>query len=66
MDNEERSTSIGTVIAIGFILLGVLNLFASRHYRRTTFSTGNIVPAIIFISVGLIILIVRAIQKTRE
>jgi hypothetical protein len=66
MDNKERTTSMGTVIAVGFILLGILNLFASRHYRRTTFSAAGILPGILFISIGVTILIIRAIRKTRE
>ena len=64
MDNKERSTSMGTVIAFGFILLGVLNLFAMRHYHKTTFAT--IIPGILFISIGVIILIIRAIRNTGE
>jgi hypothetical protein len=66
MNNKERSTSMGTVIAFGFILLGVLNLFASRNYRRTTFSAAGIIPGILFISIGVTILIIRAIRKSRE
>jgi hypothetical protein len=55
---------MGTVIAFGFILLGVLNLFALRHYHKTTFTT--IIPGILFISIGVIILIIRAIRNAGE
>jgi len=64
MDNKEGSTSMGTVIAFGFILLGVLNIFAVRHYHKATFT--SIVPGILFISIGVIILIIRAIRNTGE
>ena len=65
MDNNERKISLGTVISLGFILLGILNLFASGKYRRTTFSTASILPGMLFISIGVIILIIRANKKER-
>ena len=36
MNNGEKSISTGTVIGIGFIILGLLNLFA------TGFTTGQL------------------------
>ncbi len=35
MNNKERPIGIGTVVALGFIVLGILNLYASRHYHKT-------------------------------
>jgi uncharacterized membrane protein len=66
MNNKERSVSLGTVVALGFIVLGILNFFAARYYRRTSISTTSLIPGILFISIGVIILIIRAIRKTRE
>lgn len=66
MGNEERSISTGTVIALGFIVLGMLNLFASRFYHRTSISTTNRVPGFLFIIIGISILIIRAIKKNKE
>jgi hypothetical protein len=66
MSNGERSTSAGTVIGFGFIILGILNLFASRLYHRTSISTTNRVPGFLFIAIGITILIIKAIKKTRE
>jgi hypothetical protein len=66
MDDRERSTSLGTVLAIGFIILGILNLFGAFHYKKPSPISTSRIPAILFITTGLIILIVKAIKKTRE
>jgi hypothetical protein len=66
MENGERSTSTGTVIAIGFIVLGLLNLFATGFFKRTALSHTGKLPGLLFISIGVVILIIRAIKKNRE
>ena len=66
MSNDERSTSTGTVIGFGFILLGVLNIFASGMYQKTSFSSASKLPGLLFIAVGVTIVIVKMIKKTRE
>jgi lipopolysaccharide export LptBFGC system permease protein LptF len=66
MNEKERSTSLGTVIAFGFIILGILNLVGAFHYKKTSPVSSTRLPAILFIATGLIILIVKAIKKTKE
>ena len=66
MDEGERSTSTGTVIAFGFIILGFLNLFATGFYHRTALSHTGRLPGLLFIAVGITIFIVRAIKKQRN
>jgi hypothetical protein len=63
MNNKERPIGIGTVVALGFIVLGILNLFASHNYHRTSISTTSRLPGILFILVGVIILIIRTIRN---
>jgi hypothetical protein len=64
MSDRERSTSLGTVIAFGFILLGILNLFGALNYRKASPVSTSRIPALLFITTGLIILIVKAIRKS--
>ena len=64
MDEREKSTSLGTVIAFGFILLGILNLVGAFHYRKPSPISSSRLPAILFIATGLIILIIKAVKKT--
>jgi hypothetical protein len=66
MDNKEGSLSMGTVIAIGFIVLGIINLFALRNYHRTTFTTTKILPGLLFIAIGLTILIIRSVRRNKQ
>ena len=66
MSDKERSVSLGTVVAFGFILLGILNLFGALHYKKTSPISTTRTPAILFIMTGLIILIIKAVKKTRE
>jgi hypothetical protein len=66
MSNGEKTTSTGFVVAIGFIILGLLNLFATGFYRRTALSNTGKLPGFLFISVGVVILIIRAIKRSRE
>jgi uncharacterized membrane protein HdeD (DUF308 family) len=63
--NNNRQTSLGTVIGFAFILLGILNIFASRFYHRTSINTPSKIPGILFILIGLTIIIVRALRKMR-
>ena len=32
MNNERKTTSMGTVIGFGFIILGILSLFGTMNY----------------------------------
>ena len=66
MENGERSISTGTVVAVGFIVLGLLNLFATGFFKRTALSHTGKLPGLLFISIGAIILIVRVIRRNRE
>ena len=66
MSDKEKSVSLGMVIAFGFILLGILNLFGALHYKKSSPISTTRTPAILFILTGLIILIVRAVRKSRE
>lgn len=66
MSDNERSTSLGTVLAFGFIILGILNLFGALNYRKEAPISSNRLPAVLFIATGLIILIIKAIRKSRE
>ncbi len=34
MGDKERSVSLGTVVAFGFIILGILNLVGALHYKK--------------------------------
>jgi hypothetical protein len=65
MNDKERYPGTGTVIALGFILLGILILFA-HHYHKTSITTRSRIPGLLFILTGAIILIIRAIRKTRD
>jgi|tagenome__1003787_1003787.scaffolds.fasta_scaffold19660747_2 lipopolysaccharide export LptBFGC system permease protein LptF len=64
MSDRERSTSLGTVIAFGFIILGILNLFALLNYKKAPPISSRWMPAALFIATGLIILAVKAMKKT--
>jgi lipopolysaccharide export LptBFGC system permease protein LptF len=66
MSDRQRSVSLGTVIAFGFIILGILNLFGALHYKKASPISTTRTPAILFMVTGLIILVVKAIKKTRE
>ncbi len=66
MSREERPISLGTVAGLGFILLGILNLFAFMNYKRTSINVTSRIPAILLILTGVTILIIRAIRKNRE
>jgi multisubunit Na+/H+ antiporter MnhG subunit len=66
MNRNERSVSIGTVIGIGFIVLGFLNLFAFQNYKRTHIHVTSRIPGILFILTGITIIIIRTIRKNRE
>jgi hypothetical protein len=66
MENGERSTSTGTVIGFGFILLGILNVFASGMYQKTSFSSASKLPGLLLIIVGVTMVIIKMIKKTRE
>ena len=66
MGDKERSVSLGTVVAFGFIILGILNLVGALHYKKPSPISTTRTPAILFMVTGLIILIIKAIKKTRE
>jgi hypothetical protein len=66
MSKGERSTSIGTIIGLGFIVLGFLNLFATLKYHKTSLNTASRIPGMLFIAVGITIIIIKTIKKTRE
>jgi hypothetical protein len=66
MSEGERSTSTGTVIGFGFILLGLLNIFASGMYQKTSFSSASKLPGLLFIVVGVTMVVIKMIKKTRE
>jgi hypothetical protein len=65
MGNEERSVSTGTVVGFGFIVLGILNLFATFFYHRTSINTQSRLPGILFITVGVVIFIIRFIKNQK-
>jgi len=65
MNDKERSISVGLVVAFGFIVFGILNLYASATYHKTFITTVSRMPGILFILIGATILIIRTIQKTR-
>jgi hypothetical protein len=62
-EDNERSVSLGMVLAFGFILLGILSLFGGLHYRKASPISSTRLPALLFILTGVIILIVRAVRK---
>ncbi len=66
MSDREKSISLGTVIGLGFILLGILNFYGSMHYRKFSTSTHVRLPGILFIVVGITIIVIRSIKKLRE
>jgi quinol-cytochrome oxidoreductase complex cytochrome b subunit len=66
MSDKERSISLGTVVAFGFIILGILNLFGALHYKKSSTVSSTRTPAILFMVTGLIILIVKAIRNSKE
>jgi|GEM_PF-553124 hypothetical protein len=64
--NNNKQTSLGTVIGFAFILLGILNIFNSAFYHRTSINTPSKLPGILFILIGLTILIVRALRNMKD
>ena len=58
--------SIATVIGSGFIILGMLNLFATQFYRKSAISSTSKIPGIIFVLTGIIIIILKTLKKPRE
>jgi len=66
MDNKQHSVSLGTVVGLGLVAIGVLNLFASLKYQETNLKTSGRLPGILLIVSGLVVLAVRAIRKIRE
>jgi hypothetical protein len=66
MSNKDRSVSIGFIIGVGFVVLGMLNLFATEYYRKTAISSTSRIPGILFILTGIIIIIIRTIKKPGE
>jgi hypothetical protein len=54
------------VIGFAFILLGILNIFNSAFYHRTSINTPSKLPGILFILIGLTILIVRALRNMKD
>jgi len=65
MSNGENSISLGTVVGLGFILLGILNFYGSLHGKIST-GTHVRLPGILFITVGITIIVIRSIKKLRE
>jgi hypothetical protein len=63
MDNKEWYRNTGTVVALGFILLGLLNLFSFTHFQKTHINARSSLPGIIFISIGIVLLVIRAVRK---
>jgi hypothetical protein len=66
MNNKEQSISLGTVVALGFMVLGILNLLATFHYHRSSINSKGSIPGILFILTGAVVLIVRAVKKKKE
>jgi hypothetical protein len=66
MSDKERSVSLGTVVAFGFIILGIFNLFGALHYKKLSPVSTTRTPAILFMVTGLIILIIKAVGKSKE
>jgi|KBSSwiStaDraftv2_1062776.scaffolds.fasta_scaffold3068865_1 uncharacterized membrane protein HdeD (DUF308 family) len=66
MDNKQHSVSLGTVVGLGLVAIGVLNLFASLKYHETNLNTSGRLPGVLLIVSGLVVLAVRAIRKIRE
>jgi len=66
MNNRDRATSMGTVIALGFIVLGILNLIGFSHFNRTRISTVSRIPGILFILTGITIIIIKMTRKPKD
>ncbi len=66
MNEKQRSTSLGTVVAFGFIILGILNLVGAFHYKKPSPVSSTRLPAMLFIATGMIILIIKVIRKSNE
>jgi multisubunit Na+/H+ antiporter MnhG subunit len=60
------SLSIATVVGSGFIILGMLNLFATQFYHKTAISSTSKIPGIIFVLTGIVIIILKTVNKPRE
>jgi len=43
-----------------------LNLFATLKYHKTSLNTASRIPGMLFIAVGITIIIIKTIKKTRE
>jgi hypothetical protein len=63
MDNKEWYHNTGTVVALGFIVIGLLNLFSFLYFHKTHINAKSAMPGILFISIGIVLLVFRAIRK---
>lgn len=63
MENKEWYRNTGTVVALGFIVLGLLNLFSFQHFHKTHINARSSMPGILFISIGIVLLVIKAIRK---
>lgn len=66
MNDKERTISLGTVVGVGFMVLGILNLVGTFHYHRSAINSTSRIPGILFILTGVIVLVVRAVKKKKE
>jgi hypothetical protein len=66
MDDEQGTTSNGTVIAYVFIILGILFLIARQFYHRNGIHSTTRLPGVLFMVTGVIILVVRILRKEKE
>lgn len=66
MNNRERTISTATVVALGFVVLGILNLISTSHYSRNFIKTTGRLPGILFILTGIVIFIIHTVRKKRE
>ena len=66
MNRDQRPISMGMVIGLGFILIGILNWFAFINYKKTSINVTSRIPAILLILTGLTIILIKAIRKKRD
>jgi hypothetical protein len=66
MSKKDRSLSIAAVLGCGFIILGMLNLFSGQFYRKTAINSTSKLPGILFVLTGIIIIILKTVNKPRE